>query len=260
MFYAGPDELRSDALPLISALNSKGKGGQYAGAVRVAFQQGAERFPRQLLSDENIIGGTGRMKVLDRQSRVYPQAGQRLAHVIQLLGSTPDTVALAVRDPADFLASGFSLQVTIGHELDFRDYLGQREMAAVSWSELAGRLLNVAGIKHLLVWRYEDYRALRPQLLTRLVPEGIADQIPEPAPTNLGLTQAALDWLMEQAMLDADSDLRQLAREAWRRYPKNKGYPGLKLIGEAEALRVRAAYDADIATLRQIPGVEFLSP
>ncbi|MDN3713091.1 hypothetical protein QWZ10_17485 [Paracoccus cavernae] len=85
------------------------------------------------------------MGLFDRKGRIYPLAAPRLQRIIALTGAKDVTVALSVRDPASFMVSAFSLQITRGHELDIRDYLCGRDVAALSWSELAERLLGVEG-------------------------------------------------------------------------------------------------------------------
>lgn len=261
IYYAGPDLLRGDDCPLVEAVAAKGRiahtHAERAGAV---LQQARTDYRDLLISDENLLGGTNRMGLFDRRGRIYPLAAARLRRIIELAGEQDVTVALSVRDPAAFMVSAFSLQITRGRELDIRDYLCGRDPAAISWSELAQRLLGVAGVGRLVVWRYEDYGRLRPQVLARLLSAGIALQIPEPPPANVGLTQKAYEWLIHRAMEDSDADLRSLVKEAWRKYPKSADQPGLRLLDDDEYQRSAAAYLADLEALRAIPGVEFLSP
>ena len=261
IYYAGPDLLRTDLCPLVDGVGAKGPQG-HAKAQRASavLHQAQADFPHLLVSDENLLGGTNRMGLFDRKGRIYPLAAPRLQRIIALTGAKDVTVALSVRDPAAFMVSAFSLQITRGHELDIRDYLCGRDVAALSWSELAERLLGVEGVSRLVLWRYEDYGALRPQILARLLTPELVPAIPEPPPANMGLTQMAYDWLIARAMEDSDADLRSLVREAWRKFPKTGDRAGLRLLEDDEYRRSAEAYAADLAALRAMTGVEFLAP
>jgi len=260
IFYAGPAVLRSHRFPLIQALDRADEDTPLALAVRQAFARVTTAFSQQILSDENMLGGSSRMRLFDMRGRIYPNVERRLAHAVKVLGHAPDTVAFGVRDPASFIVSAFSLQVQRGHELDFRDFLRGRDIAALDWTDFASRVLRGSGARRLLVWRYEDYSRIRGELLAALLPGVDLDQIPRPAPNNLGLTQAGFDWMIAQVLDDDDCDLRHVARAAMDKFPKSAGFPGLDLVTKHEADRSRKAYEADLAALRQLPNVEFLSP
>ena len=166
----------------------------------------------------------------------------------------------SLRDPAAFNLSVFALQVGKGNEFDLKMFLNGRDPARIDWAGLVGRLRAVPGVARLVLWRYEDYPALRPRLLARLLPPALAVAVPDPPPANESLTQAGYDWFLRRAMDEPDADLRSLARHALMRFPRAQGHGPLRLLSEAVRARSAAAYARDLAALAGLPGVELLAP
>jgi len=255
VFYADPGVLRHDGLPLVRALTHGGR------AARVVSERLAEAracCPELLLSDENILGGTHRSCLFSRQGMIYPGVRARLRRCLALAGGGPAVLCLSVRDPAQFNVSAFALQLALGNEIEIDAYLQGRDPAALSWSGLAQRLASVPGVARLLVWRYEDYPALRPRLLARILPPGLAALVPEPPPSNESLTQPGYEWFLRRAMADSEADLRVLANRARLRFRRADGHAALRLLPEADYRRSAVAYAEDLRQLRALPGVEFL--
>ncbi|AGT10264.1 hypothetical protein [Paracoccus aminophilus] len=260
VFFAGPDDLRGTELPVIDAINQAGhRDLSLKQRARDRLAEIRARFPQLLLSDENMIGGTNRGGLF-RGGQIYPDAAARLRKVIDLLGGGPVRLALSIRDPASYHVSAFALQLARGKELDLQDYMRGRDPAVIGWSALVERLLSVEGVSELILWRYEDYRPLRPRILQALLPEGFAGTITDPPPANVTVTQAGYDWLMARAMEDSDSDLRQLAHDAWKRFPKSAGHSSLRLFEDAVYARSADLYAREIAQLRGFERVSFLTP
>lgn len=256
--FAGPMHLRRQTCPLTLALSEAGTRRQAAQA-RQHFARVAETCSELLISDENIIGGTRRGNLFGRQGQIYPDARPRLRKLLRLLPNRPAVAALSVRDPASFLTSAFSLQLNRGLELELDSYLGGRDPAVVNWTDLATRILSLPGISRLIVWRYEDYRALRPRILSELLPPGLADLIPDPQPVNVSMSQQGYDWLVRHAMRDAEADLRELAGRARNRFARADGHDPLVLLPAAQYERSAQYYAQDMARLQALPGVTFLA-
>jgi hypothetical protein len=92
------------------------------------------------------------------------------------------------------------MQVMGGHELLLADYLGGFDPVRLSWTGLAKRLLAVRGVARLVVWRYEDYAAVRPQILARMLPESLAARADDPPAAIVGLSQPAYADVLERAI------------------------------------------------------------
>ena len=257
--FAGPTVLRTQRCPLTLALSESGTERQ-AERARRHLADVAEIYPELLISDENIIGGTRRGYLFGRRGQIYPQAAPRLRKLLTLLPNRPVDAVLSIRDPASFLTSAFSLQLNRGMELELDGYLNGRDPTAVDWTDLAARILSLPGIRRLTVWRYEDYRALRPRILSELLPPGVAPLIPDPRPVNVGMSRQGYDWLTGRAMQDAEADLRELAGQARTRFPRSAGHDPLVLLGHAQRRLSARRYAQDVARLRELPGVIFLDP
>lgn len=257
VFYAGPSVLR--CLPLAAALES-GEPNPSAEECRRELACMAANHPHLLLSDENILGGTHRNGMALAQEALYPFALRRVRQLIAMTGRGPATLFLSLRDPASFTVSAFALQVMHGNETDFSAYLGGRDPARVGWAGLVQRLAMIETVARIVVWRYEDYRALRPQLLRLLVGSDLAGMVSDPPPRNVSLSQPGYDWLLAQAATGSADDLQDLAREARDRFRPGRGHPPLRLLGTDDHARSARHYDAEVARLRSIPKVEFLAP
>lgn len=251
--------LRRPSCPLTPAVASVAGPGQPRRAQRL-FARVAETCPELLISDENLIGGTRRAVLFGRDGRIYPDAGRRLRKLLTILPNQPAVAVLSVRDPARFVTSALSLQINLGMELELDSYLQGHDPTVVDWTGLAARILSVSGISRLIVWRYEDYRALRPRILSVLLPAGLARRVPDPKPVNVSLSQQGYDWLVGRAMQDSETDLRDLAAEARKRFSGAADRRPLNLLDAAQHRLSAEYYAQDLARLRCLPGVDFLEP
>jgi len=261
--YVHPGMLRNATLPLSYVL-AQGQGAATDAGARQALQDMRAGCRDMLISEENILGLTRRSRLFSRSGEVYPRAARRLRHVMALAGGGPTVLYLSLRDPACFMASAFALQVSRGREIEFDAYLGGRDAADIGWAELVGRLAEVRGVSRIVLWRYEDYALLRPRILARLLPAGLAEHVPDPPPANVGLTQAGYDWLLRRASAlmesGAEVDLPTLSQRARLRFPPGRGHAPLRPFDEKTGARSAANYAREIAALRTMPGVELLEP
>lgn len=257
--YVDPALLREAPMDL-SQILAEGPGCAAEPAFRAALQDRRQGCADLLLSEENILGGTHRGRIFSRRGLLYPFAVRRLRQAVALAGGGPAVLYLAIRDPAGFNVSAFALQVALGNEIELAPYLRGRDPAEVGWLGLVKRLAAMEEVARVVVWRYEDYAALRPELLRRLLPPGLADAVPEPPPSNESLTQPGYEWFLRRAMADTEADLRDLAARARRRFRRADGHGPLRLLEAADHARSAENYAAQVAALRRLPRVEFLEP
>lgn len=220
----------------------------------------AATWPEMVISEENILGSLRREGLMGEAGLIYPEAPRRMARLCAMLRHRPATICLAVREPCAFLTSAFSMQVMGGHELDFDDYLDGFDPAQLSWTDLARRLLAVRGVARLVVWRYEDYAAIRPRILSRILPQALADRAPDPPAAIVGLSPQAYREIRDQARRHPEADRPGIARDAKSRFPRSTGQQRLDLTDAATAARCRTAYDADVADLARLPRATLLRP
>lgn len=261
LFLAEPSMLREEAavIPLSQAL-ADGEGCSAQAACRDLLAGARGDAPDLLLTEENILGGTRRGTMFSRRGLFYPHADRRLRQAIDIVGGGPVTLYLALRDPASFQVSAFSLQLLLGNELELASYLQGRDPVQVDWAGLIGRLREVDGVARIVTWRYEDYPALRPRLLDMLLPPGLAGLVPDPPPSNESLTQPGYEWFLKSVMADSEADLRTLARKARARFRRRDGHAPLQLLDEATRERSARAYAAELDRIRAMRGVSLLEP
>lgn len=258
VFHADPVLLRG-SLPLAAAL-AKGPGSVPARRFSAELRRMRAGLPDLLLSEENILGGTHRERLHSARGVIYPEAQARVRQVIAMAGGGPATLLLAVRDPAAFHVSAFALQLSLGNEIELGAYLGGRDPARAGWAGLVARLAALEEAARIVVWRYEDYRQLRPRILALMLPPGLAALVPEPPPANVSLSQPGYEWFLRRAMADSEVDLRILAGRACRRFDRGAGHAPLRLLPEEDYRRSAANYARAIARLRRMPKVELLEP
>ena len=258
VFYADPTQLRHPGLPLTDALATDEA--RYLDVVTARLAQARAVYPELLLSEENILGGTRSGRICGPNGFVYPMAVARVRRTIELAGGGPATLFLSVRDPAHFYVSAFALQMTYGAEVEFETYLADRDPTRIGWVGLVRRLASIAGVARVVVWRYEDYAALRPRLLARLLPPGTAGLVPDPPPANESVTQAGYEWFVKRALGDSDTDLRVLVRRARNRFPRAEGHAPMRPLDDAAYARSAQRYAVQVAQLCDLPKVEFLLP
>lgn len=258
--YSDVHHWRGGVTRLAVALGEGPGPARLRGRLRRRLDVTAATWPEMMISEENILGSLRRGGLMGKGSIIYPEATRRMTRLCGMLRHRPATICLAVREPCGFLTSAFSMQVMGGHELRLADYLDGFDPARLSWSDLARRLLGLRGVARLVAWRYEDYPAVRPQILSAMLPQALADQAGNPPAAIVGLSQQAYDEVLQRALDCPQADVAQLAREAKSRFPREGGAAPLNLMDEAAALRCRAAYDADLAELANLPRTTLLLP
>lgn len=254
----GPAELRKG--PLALGAVARGDGPVVEGKLRQALSARLQPGRRLLLSDENLLGPLlpkGHMPV----EQLYPQADARLSRILRATGQEDATVFLALRDPAGFLVSSYSQRLMSGRLLPFRDFLAGRDLAQVRWSELVGRLAAVPGVARLVVWRFEDYPAVAPQVLAEMLPPELAAQVRlAEGRVNQGLSQVAHDALMRGKPGLTVMQVRALAATLRKEFPKSPDAPGFMPVSAEDLARSHAAYAADMARVAAMPAVRYLIP
>ena len=255
--YAGPKTLR--AMTLAEALE-RGGASRPARECRQAMSELAANHAQLLLSEENILGGTRRYNMIAENGVLYPHAGRRVRQVIQMAGRGNATLFLSLRDPAAYNQSAFALQVSLGNEIELDPWLHGRDPTRVRWSGLVKRLAAIDSVDRIVIWRYEDYRELRPRVLELMLGEELAALIPELPPSNVSLTQAGYDWFRKRAMADSEEDLRVLVRRAQRRFSRDAGHAPLQLFDDEVRARSALMYAREVSLVRATEKVQFLDP
>lgn len=241
--YLGPDLLRRELR--IPSLERPLKGIlRKSAALRAALAD--ITTPRLLLSDENILGET-RPPSLAQGDQLYPGAEARLGKLLAALEMEGVTLALALRDPLALMVSGWGHQHVAGREVSFAEYCAAVQPAALRWSGLVERLMGCAGVRDLLLWRYEEYGGLAAEIGQRLT--GLAC-VPVLAggqggallagPSARALSEAAAIRRAQPGL-----DYKHALRRAMRRYPRGPDTPAPQLFAPEEMAASARAYRDD---------------
>ncbi|MFC0342428.1 hypothetical protein [Paracoccus niistensis] len=258
--YSDVQHWRGGVTRLGAALGEGPDAARLRGRLRRRLDVTCATWPEVMISEENILGSLRREGLMGEGHVIYPQARARVARLTGMLRHRPATVFLAVREPCAFLTSAFAMQVMGGHELLLADYLDGFDPARLSWAHLAERLLSVRGVARLVVWPYEDYGVLRPQILAQMLPGALAAGAENPPPAIVGLSQPAYAEVLERAMAQPHADLARLARDAKARHPRGPASPAPKLMDPETASRCREAYAADLERLAALECTTLLRP
>ncbi|MDO5656875.1 MAG: hypothetical protein Q4G36_00900 [Paracoccus sp. (in: a-proteobacteria)] len=258
--YAGPGRLRAGGCNLADCLREPGKPSDNSRLMAQRLQKWRADHADLLISEENILGGTRKQAVFGDAGELYPRAVPRLRYLLTLLNRPRATVFLSVRDPAQFAVSSFFQQLVGMKEVTVEDYLEGIDVTRLHWSGLVARISAMPSVSRVVVWRFEDYPALRPRLNARLTRPDLAPLIPDPAPNNTSMSQEAYDLFVSRAIRDLQTPLKKLLRDAMEELPKGPGRPGLRPLDEALYRASAENYARDIDRIAALPGVELLRP
>ena len=214
---------------------------------------GAERLA---LSEENILGQlAGTSGFLD--TTLYPQGAERVAAIAEAVAPLPMTLALSIRDPANYVVSAYGQALLGGYGGKFADFALRLPIQAIDWVDLAERLVAVPQVTELVVWRQEDYPAVAVEAANILAGAPLAsDDWFAHGPSHPGLSAKAV----ERALAAPEGAGRSRAAEAGRRaFPIKPGQPKFDPF-DAEDKALSAEYYADqwlrMADLAQLRPLE----
>lgn len=184
-----------------------------------------------LISDENMIGS---LRGTLEHTRLYADAGRRIAAYAHGFARHRVTVGLCVRDYADWWTSAMAFSLLRGGPLprtDLREHLVTQPRR---WRHIVEEIARVLPDARVAVWNYEASADVPHLLLEELT--GHASSPSDAAPRNPRPTAAVLHELM----VDCDIDPAQF------NWPEGRFMPFAP--HETEALD--AQYQEDLAWLR----------
>ncbi|WP_139257835.1 sulfotransferase domain-containing protein [Natronohydrobacter thiooxidans] len=261
--YFGPERLRDD-LKLPGYYPSRDAMRGQGAALRQVLGAESRAGRCVLLSDENILGSP-RPPATMSGAQLYPKAAARLEAAFAALDLSGVRLALCIRNPLDWLVSGWGHQFLAGRPVGFEDFCSGIAPMALRWSEMAGRLLGLEAVSGVVLWRYEDYRALAPQLPTALVGlEPLPVQaMPEEGRARRYLTgpsARAITALPRIMAREPDLTAHAAMRKAMSRFPKGANWPGPQPFAAAQRAEAQQSYLEDWARLAELESVTCLTP
>lgn len=256
--YHGPDRFRmpGHSIPALFGFRP-GQGRQIAKRPpRDQLATLAKDADRLLLSEENFIGALNHPKGNAMHIR-YKPAGPRLGAFAASIAQDVD-VLMAVRRPTAFLNSAYC-QYLMGEQVMSVDtYQARNTLESVDWLDLVQRIRATPGIGRLIVWRHEDYAALFPQIIAKMVGvTAAAHVVPVERFVHRGLSAAAVAEILHRTDFAEKEGFSTVTRKL---LSVEAGYPAFDGFIAEEHARGDAQYADQIAQIDALPGVTRLCP
>lgn len=259
--YFGPEALRRRGLGVPEYLSAEAEDMGHAERIRAALAPHPDQPRNRLvLSDENLLGNAHNVELI-RSARLYLRAPARLARLAPLLPAGQVVLALAIRNPAAFLASAYAQRLMSGRLQSYSDYAQGLDPARLSWADLTERVMAALPGATCHIWRYEDYPANAPEVLRALLGDAAPAARPGPGIAHPGLSAHAHAALMAEAPALAgqgEEAVRERVKALRAAWPKDAQTPGLQPHDPATLARAAASYAADCARIAALPGVQTL--
>lgn len=112
-----------------------------------------ESFPNKkiILSDENILGGTGEIK----EGNLYHYAKNRVMSFCKDAGKKPVTLFLTLREPSAFISSMYCEHLRHGSFISFDDYIRNFDLEKFSYASMFGWLKELPRNTRAIVIPFE---------------------------------------------------------------------------------------------------------
>ena len=256
--YYGPENFRLPGRTihaLFGLRDSQSDGtARRSGAEQLALlRKDAQRL---VISEENFIGALNSPKGVALRKR-YKSADTRLDAFTRAIGQPVD-VYLSIRRPTAFLSSAYCQMLLGGQVRPLGVYLRRNPVASVDWEDLVRRIRAVPGVGQLVVWRYEDYHAVFPQIVAGLVGDEQAPLVADLGRSfNRGLSATAVAEVLHRGATDGIATTANAARDL---LPVEAGYPPFDAFTPAEHAMSDARYGAQVDAIAAMEGVTLLQP
>ncbi len=211
---------------------------------------------RLVLSEENFIGALNDPHGLAVERR-YDLAGAHLASFAQAIRHDLD-VFVCVRRPTAYLNSAYC-QMLLGDLIQpFDVYQSHNPLRSIDWSDLIRQVRGAKGVGRVIVWRYEDYAQLFPNIIAELVGPTQAPLVPWVTRNiNTGLSADAVARVLASA---ADVRAEKIGYLARGNLPVEAGHPAFDGYTAGEHAAGDAVYAAQLAAIGAMDGVSLLHP
>lgn len=218
-----------------------------------------EHANRMILSQPGFLGMPSRAI---SQRGLYAAAGERVMALANLFPTTETDFFIALKHPATLIARLMELQ-----SRDYHAVLSGADPMALRWATPLQRIVQAARGRRVVVWCNEDTPLIWPEILRRITGlsadaafEGddmiLADLLPPETLADLRQRLASMGPItVEQRRAITESVLTSHA--IGDSVDCAVSLPGWDQVMVDEISRM---YDADIAEIAALPGVEFIAP
>ncbi|MGY3437092.1 MULTISPECIES: hypothetical protein [unclassified Marinovum] len=251
----GPMPIGGDILPLSGLLHGRADPALLALAAEGFLHKHVGAAEDVLLLNENILSASLAPDMAFKDNQLYKFAPGRVKRVLALFPDHDIRIGLAIRNPAGFLVSAWQEHMK-GHAFQpFRSYLGQADVAELSWLKLVKSLRQAIGDREIFLWRYEDYPAVVPNVMRHcLGAAGERIELTQSA-ANPGFSADALAYLEKIGQVTPDT-----SAEALCRFPKGPDHPPFQPWSEAETTAMSERYAQDVRQIEAKELAQILRP
>jgi hypothetical protein len=218
----------------------------------------AGKWSRLLVMDENILGTPSR---LFQNGAMYPRAARRVGRAAQMFEGLDVTLMMAIRNPATFSVASWSEALRSNPYRPFEAYLEGAQASDISWLTVITAIREAAPQAALVVWRYEDYRVLLPQLVACALHQP-RDAVLEfktlQSPVRVGLSARALTEICKRNHNSNAAPDPAEVEAIMADYPKSTAFPAPMPWSDADQKILDARYRRDFEALSQVEGITLL--
>jgi hypothetical protein len=132
-----------------------------------------------------------------------------------------------------------------------------------SWVDFITELRAAFAEARIVIWRFEDFRALQPQVMQNLIGPAVAvEDLVQPKRSRSRPSASHMAVRELQLAIHRDGAAAGLAQrvEIQDAYPRAPDYPGYDPWTETQRAHLTRVYDSDIARIAELDGVSLLTP
>jgi len=256
--YFTPKQCRDALFPITLRLRDGGDRAALQKHAEMMFHGAANGNANLILSDENIIG---HLNQLFNNDLIYPWSNFRTARFFALLPDHRFELFISLRNMASFLPSAYVENLLHSEYLTFEQFLKGTEPWAFSWATMMRRFGNMSGGRQFTVWRYEDYGAIKSDIVAAMTTTNLAkgfkflNKRPRPI-----LSHAAVDYYANQRISGRSGPAADLLQDAGELFPLGEQYPAFQPFDRQTIEKLDEKYLNDMKLIANMAHVRMISP
>lgn len=259
---SAPQDVRKSWLPgFFKAQKLLVETGQIPDEVAAPLRELMPKRGNWILTEENIIGIPAD---LARQPGIYPLAGARVKTLRHLFPEAELKFYFSVRSYDSFYRSMYSEVIRNRGFMPFGAFYNTKRFARNSWLTMMAEVAEVIAPENIVLWRFEDFRAVMPQALARLTDRDDTDEMTAryaPETTRPSLSQKTVDILSDLAPAIGVREALRLTEMINRHYAVADGHTPLSVFDAATTARLQQKYAEDMAEIAlRFPSLVVLEP
>jgi len=228
-------------------------------ASRLTMEKMAPSQGTWLLTEENIAGVSNDLTI---KSGIYPHIKSRLACLHKAWPQAEMSLFFSLRSYETFYRSAYSEVIRNRGYIPFKKFYDEERFRGNSWVDTVKKFVAVIPEERITLWRYEDFRSLVPEILSRMTGIDDAESMISayaPETTRPSLSQKTVDILDDLHPVLDRKESKKLVERINNAYPVSGGYAPLRTFSPEQEEAFRRQYDEDVAEIRRRwPKINFL--